>query len=108
LEDGAAQNLVAGIQRGAAQLGISGWQIRILAEGSRRLDGDRQLTLGADLGLRGWDPDYFDGTGRSRSPPKLGAENTVVRLKLGPSGTSSWTAHARKPSTTIKRSTTCS
>jgi hypothetical protein len=29
------------------------------------LDRDRQLTLGADLGLRGWDPDYFDGTGRA-------------------------------------------
>ena len=65
VENGAAHNLVAGIQIGAAQLGISGWQIRFLAEGSRRLDRDRQLTLGADLGLRGWDPDYFDGTGRA-------------------------------------------
>jgi hypothetical protein len=65
LEDGAAHNLVAGIQLGAAQIGTTGWQIRFLAEGSRRLDRDRQLTLGADLGLRGWDPDYFDGTGRA-------------------------------------------
>ena len=65
LEDGAAHNLVAGLQLGAAQLGIRGWQIRFLVEGSRRLDRDRQLTLGADLGLRGWDPDYFDGTGRA-------------------------------------------
>jgi len=65
LEDGAARNLVAGFQVGAAQLGSSGWQLRLLAEGSRRLDSDRQLTLGADLGLRGWDPGYFDGTGRA-------------------------------------------
>ena len=39
--------------------------MRLLVEGSRHLDRDRQLTLGADLGLRGWDPDYFDGTGRA-------------------------------------------
>ena len=38
---------------------------RLLVETSRRLDLNRQLTLGADLGLRGWDPDYFDGTGRA-------------------------------------------
>jgi hypothetical protein len=65
LEDGDAHNLVAGIQVGAAQLGESGIQTRLLIEGSRRLDLDRQLALGADLGLRGWDPDYFDGTGRA-------------------------------------------
>ncbi len=56
---------MAGLQIGAAQLGIRGWQIRLLVEGSRRLDRDRQLTLGADIGLRGWDPNYFDGTGRA-------------------------------------------
>jgi hypothetical protein len=65
LEDGDAHNLVAGLQVGAAQLGKSGLQTRLLVEGSQRLDRDRQLTLGADLGLRGWDPDYFDGTGRA-------------------------------------------
>jgi len=65
IEDGEAHNLVAGLQVAAAQLGESGIQTRLLIEGSRRLDRDRQLTLGADLGLRGWDPDYFDGTGRA-------------------------------------------
>jgi hypothetical protein len=65
LEDGSAHNLVAGFQIGAAQLGSHGLQTRLLVEASRRLDRDRQLTLGADLGLRGWDPDYFDGTGRA-------------------------------------------
>jgi hypothetical protein len=65
LEEHETHNLVAGFQIGAAQLGHRGWQVRLFAEGSRRLDRDRQLALGADLGLRGWDPDYFDGTGRA-------------------------------------------
>jgi hypothetical protein len=39
--------------------------IRLLADASRDLDLDRQLTLGADIGLRGWSPDFFDGTGRA-------------------------------------------
>ncbi len=64
-EDTGFRDLVAGIQLGAAQLGRKGLQLRFLAETSRQLDRDRQLTLGADLGLRGWDPDYFDGTGRA-------------------------------------------
>lgn len=64
-EESGFRNLVAGIQLGAAQLGPTGLQIRLLAETSRQLDRDRQLTLGADIGLRGWDPDYFDGTGRA-------------------------------------------
>ena len=59
------RNLVAGVQIGAAQLGRQGLQMRLLAETSRELDRYRQLTLGADIGLRGWDPDYFDGTGRA-------------------------------------------
>ena len=65
IEHGDAHNLVAGVQVGAGQLGETGFQTRLLIEGSRRLDRDRQLALGADLGLRGWDPDYFDGTGRA-------------------------------------------
>jgi hypothetical protein len=65
IEGNTTQNLVGGFQIGAAQLGHRGWQMRFFAEGSKRLDRDRQLALGADLGLRGWDPDYFDGTGRA-------------------------------------------
>ncbi len=65
LEDGQAHNLVGGVQIGAAQLGVRGLRTRLLVEDSRRLDRDRQLALGADLGLRGWDPDFFDGTGRA-------------------------------------------
>jgi hypothetical protein len=65
VEDEGGQNLLAGVQLGAAELGTRGWQTRLLVETSHELDLDRQLTLGADVGLRGWDPDYFDGTGRA-------------------------------------------
>ena len=65
VDDGDAQNLVVGAWIGAAQLGRRGWQLRLLADVSRDLDLDRQLTLGADVGLRGWSPDFFDGTGRA-------------------------------------------
>jgi hypothetical protein len=65
VESGETRNVVAGAQVGAAQLGHRGWQFRLYGETSHKLDLDRQLTLGADRGLRGWDPDYFDGTGRA-------------------------------------------
>lgn len=64
-DDGAPRNWVAGIQAGATQIGMRGFQARIFVEGSHELDRDQQLALGADIGLRGWDPDYFDGTGRA-------------------------------------------
>jgi hemolysin activation/secretion protein len=35
-----------------------------VADLGHKLDGDRQLTLGADTGLRGYDPNRFDGTSR--------------------------------------------
>jgi hypothetical protein len=65
VDDGDFRNCVAGAWIGAAQLGRRGWQLRLLADASRDLDLDRQLTLGADIGLRGWSPDFFDGTGRA-------------------------------------------
>lgn len=65
MEASGAENVLAGLQLGVAQLGNHGIQARLLVEDSYRLDRDRQLTLGAEIGLRGWDPDYFDGTGRA-------------------------------------------
>ena len=59
------QNVLVGAQFAAAQIGDRGFQFRVLADTSYRLELDRQLTLGSDIGLRGWDPDYFDGTGRT-------------------------------------------
>ena len=64
-EESGFRDLVVGVQIGAAQLGRRGLQLRLLAETSHELDLNRQFTLGADPGLRGWDPDYFDGTGRA-------------------------------------------
>jgi len=64
-DDGDPHNWLAGLQATLSKLGTRGWQFRLLAEGSHELDLDRQLTLGADIGLRGWDPDFFDGTGRA-------------------------------------------
>jgi hypothetical protein len=64
-DEGDPANVVAGIQLAAAQIGERGFQLRLLADVSHELDLDRQITLGADVGLRGWDPDTFDGTGRA-------------------------------------------
>ncbi len=60
-----AESWVAGVELVASSIGRRGWQTRLLVEDSYRLDRDRQLALGAEIGLRGWDPDYFDGTGRA-------------------------------------------
>lgn len=49
----------------AAKLGTEGWRARLMVEDTVDPDLDVQLTLGADQGLRGWEPDTFDGTGRS-------------------------------------------
>ena len=65
VERGGARDVVVGVQMGAAQLGPRGWRMRLFAETSHELDSNRQLALGADTGLRGWDPDYFDGASRA-------------------------------------------
>ena len=59
------QDGLVGFEVGAAQIGTRGWQGRLRMEETYRADREVQLTLGADLGLRGWDPDTFDGTGRA-------------------------------------------
>jgi hypothetical protein len=65
IDDGKGRNVLGGVSVGVAQLGERGFQFRALYEDSYRLDRDRQLTLGAEEGLRGWSPLYFDGTGRA-------------------------------------------
>jgi hypothetical protein len=64
-DDGSFGNMIGGFQVAASQLGPRGWQARFFFEDSHDLDRNLQLTLGADVGLRGWDPDTFDGTGRA-------------------------------------------
>lgn len=58
-------NVVTGFQVAASRLGLRGWQFRLKVDEGTDLDREVQLTLGADSGLRGWDPDSFDGTGRA-------------------------------------------
>jgi hypothetical protein len=65
IDDGDPANWIFGVSAGAAQLGRRGFQFRILYENSYELDRDRQLPLGAETGLRGWSPVWFDGTGRA-------------------------------------------
>ncbi len=57
-------NAVTHLEAGGALTGSAGLRVRIAADLGTALDGERQLTLGADTGLRGYDPDTFDGTSR--------------------------------------------
>ncbi len=58
-------NVVTHLEAGGAITGSAGLRIRVAADLGAALDGERQLTLGADTGLRGYDPNTFDGTSRA-------------------------------------------
>jgi hypothetical protein len=64
-DDGRAANVVLHAEAGTARTGAQGWRARVAADLGHELDGERQLALGADNGLRGWDPLTFDGTSRA-------------------------------------------
>ncbi|MFI5166312.1 MAG: hypothetical protein ACHQQS_06825 [Thermoanaerobaculales bacterium] len=64
LEQGGIANGLAHLEVGGALTGTAGWRARAAADLGTNLDGDQQLTLGADTGLRGYDPNTFDGTSR--------------------------------------------
>jgi len=64
VESGEIVNAVSHLECGGATIGKAGFRLRAAADLGHELDGDRQLTLGADSGLRGYDPDTFDGTSR--------------------------------------------
>lgn len=68
---------------GTAQLGDSGFRARAAFDFGHNLDRDWQLTLGADTGLRGWDPDTFDGTSRAVVNLEWRARLTGEVLHLG-------------------------
>jgi hypothetical protein len=63
-ESGDFANTLAHLELGGAVLGKAGLRLRAAADLGHDLDGERQLTLGADTGLRGYDPNSFDGTSR--------------------------------------------
>ena len=64
VEGGAVANTIAHLEVGGAVTGSAGLRMRVATDLGHRLDGERQLTLGADVGLRGYDPNTFDGTSR--------------------------------------------
>jgi hypothetical protein len=64
VESGEVVNAVSRLELGGATIGKAGFRLRAAVDLGHELDGDRQLTLGADSGLRGYDPDSFDGTSR--------------------------------------------
>jgi hypothetical protein len=64
-ESGGLVDTVAHLEFGASQLGDNVLRGRLAADVGHELDLDRQLTLGADTGLRGWEPNTFDGTSRA-------------------------------------------
>lgn len=57
-------NAITHLEAGGALTGSTGVRARVAADLGHALDGEKQLTLGADTGLRGYDPDSFDGTSR--------------------------------------------
>ncbi len=57
-------NVITHLEVGGAITGSAGLRVRVAADLGHNLDGERQLTLGADTGLRGYDPNTFDGTSR--------------------------------------------
>ena len=64
-EDRGLVDAVSHLEVGASQLGDSALRGRLVVDVGHELDLDRQLTLGADFGLRGWEPNTFDGTSRA-------------------------------------------
>jgi len=64
VESGNLTNAISHLELGGAMTGNAGFRLRVAADLGHNLDRDRQLTLGADAGLRGYDPDSFDGTSR--------------------------------------------
>lgn len=83
VEGTATRNVIAHLELGSARPGAVGWRARLAADVSHALDRDHQLTLGADTGLRGWDPDTFDGTSRAVLNLEWRARLTGEVLHLG-------------------------
>ena len=64
VEQGGVANGVTHLELGGALTGTAGWRVRVATDLGYNLDRDQQLMLGADTGLRGYDPKTFDGTSR--------------------------------------------
>ncbi len=64
VERNGVANGITHVELGTAECGPAGWRVRAAADLGHDLDGEQQLPLGADTGLRGYDPFTFDGTSR--------------------------------------------
>ncbi|MCU0234642.1 MAG: hypothetical protein MUE90_11520 [Thermoanaerobaculales bacterium] len=83
LDHASAANVVLHAELGTARTGAHGWRARVAADVGHELDGERQLALGADSGLRGWDPFTFDGTSRAVANLEYRRRLTGEVLHLG-------------------------
>ena len=86
LESSSVANWRTGGQIIAARIGSEGWQGRLMIENVDNADRELQLPLGTFVGLRGWDPFAFDGTGRgllNLQWRKLMADDVLHLLSLG-------------------------
>jgi hypothetical protein len=83
LDHGTGANEVLHVEGGTALTGAQGFRARVAADIGRALDLENQLTLGADTGLRGWDPMTFDGTSRAVANVEYRRKLTGEVLHLG-------------------------
>jgi hypothetical protein len=103
--DSGLTNAVLHIDAGTARTGPTGWRARVAMDLGRELDRDRQLALGADVGLRGWDPGYFDGTSRAVVNVEWRHRLTGELLNLGILGLSVFADAGRSWGARVGRST---
>lgn len=82
-EQGAFADTVTHLEVGTSLTGTAGWRGRLALDLGHELGLDRQLTLGALTGLRGWNPDYFDGTSRAVANLEWRRQLTGELLHLG-------------------------
>ncbi len=83
LDSGSPANAILHVEAGTALTGAVGWRARIAADVGHDLDRENQLALGADTGLRGWDPGTFDGTSRAVANVEYRRKLTGEVLHLG-------------------------
>ncbi len=83
LDGGTRANEVLHLELGTALTGSQGFRARVAADVGHALDREKQLTLGADTGLRGWDPSTFDGTARAVANIEYRRRLTGEVLHLG-------------------------
>lgn len=105
LDDGRPANVVLHLEAGSARTGSHAVRARVAADVSHELDRELQLTLGADAGLRGWDPNTFDGTSRAVANLEWRRRLTGEVLHLGILGVTVFADAGRTWGARVGRST---